>query len=108
MPVARERPSANSSTEPSIEMSFDARNAARAQRLDRTNGQIREQEPDGAAGQGQDDALGEHLQNKPAASGAECGADGDFLPADRCAHQQQVGDIRARDQDDDADGRETT
>ena len=83
-----------------------ARNAARAQRLDRTNGQIREQEPDGAAGQGQDDAFGEHLQDEPAAAGAESRADRDLFPADRRAHQQQVGDVRARDQDDHADGRE--
>ena len=37
------------------------------------------------------------------AAGAERGADRDLALAHRGAHEQQVGDVRARDQDDDAD-----
>ena len=84
----------------------DSGNAARAQRLDRTDRQVRQQEPEAAAGQGEDDAFGEHLEDEAPAAGAERGADGDFLAAHRRAHQQQVGDVGARDQDDDGDGRE--
>ena len=48
-------------------------------------------------------ALGEQLPDEPAAAGAERQADRDLAPARRGARQQQVGDVRARDQQHGAD-----
>ena len=70
------------------------------------NGQVRQQEPEASAGEGEDDAFGEHLEDEAPPAGAERRPDGDFLAAHRRAHQQQVGDVGARDQDHDGDGRE--
>ena len=43
--------------------------------------------------------------DEPPPACAERGADRDLLPTHRRAHEQQIGDVRARDQDDDADRR---
>ncbi len=85
-------------------MSLTRGNAAGAQRLNRTDRQVRQQQAERAARQGEHEALGSIWSDQAAAAGAERRPDGDLLAANRRAHQQQVGDVGARDQDDDADG----
>ncbi len=58
----------------------------------------REQQPEHAAGDREQQALGEKLRDDAAALGAEREADADFLAPAREAREQQVGDVRARDQ----------
>ena len=60
-------------------------------------------QPEHAAHQRQHDALGQQLPHDPAAAGAHRRADRDLPLADGRAHQQQVRDIRARDQQDEGD-----
>ena len=66
--------------------------------------------PNGQAERAADDrqhhALGEQLADDAAARAAERGADRDLALAARGAHQQQVRDVRARDQQHEADGAE--
>ena len=83
----------------------DPRDAAGAQRPNRPDREVGEQQAERASGQRQDQALTQHLKHQTPASRAERGADGDFLGAHRRADQQQVGHVRAGDQDQDADGR---
>ena len=80
-----------------------ARNAIGAKRLDQRDSDRGQQETQDAAEGGEHQAFGEHLHYKPVASGAERRADGDLLLAHRRPHEQQVRDVRACDQDDDAD-----
>ena len=49
------------------------------------------------------EALGEHLANQPAAPGAERGANGHLLLPRGRAREQEIGQIGADDQHDDAD-----
>ena len=63
----------------------------------------REQEPGASAGQRQHHAFGQHLLHEPDACAADRHPDGElFLTAGR-AGQEQRGDVRARDQQDEAD-----
>ncbi len=63
-------------------------------------------DPSTPAREREDDALRQQLPHQPAAAGADRGAQRNLpLPAG-CAHEQQVGDVRARDQEDEADGAE--
>ena len=55
-----------------------------------------------AAGQRQHDALGEQLADDAAARAADRGADRDLAPASGRAHEQQVGDVGAGDEQDEA------
>ena len=59
-------------------------------------------EPDArsAAGERDDEALGEQLPNEPAAAGANREPDRDFLAALGGARQEQVGEIHAGEQQD--------
>jgi hypothetical protein len=59
---------------------------------------LREQQARRAADRRQDDALGDQLTNDAPAVAADGGTDRELALARRGAHQQQVGDIRARDQ----------
>ena len=52
------------------------------------------------------EAFREQLQHQPAAAGAERSADRHLLLANGRAHEQQVRDVCAGDQDDDRDGGE--
>ena len=63
----------------------------------------REHQSDDAAGDREHEALGERLADQPAASGAERQPHRDLLLPRRRAAQQQVGDVRARDQQHEAD-----
>ena len=63
-------------------------------------------QPEHAAGQREQDAFGQQLPDDAAASRADGRADRDLALAARRAHEQQVGDVRARDQQDEADGAE--
>ena len=61
-------------------------------------------EAEHAAGERQHDALGQQLADDAAAAGADRRADRDLAPPAGRAHQQQVRDVRARDQQHEADG----
>ena len=62
------------------------------------------EQPEHAAGEREDDAFGQQLPDDAAARSADGGADRDLAPAAGRAHQQQVGDVGARDQQHEADG----
>ena len=57
-----------------------------------------EKQPEQAAGQRDQQALGDELSHQAAASGAKRGAHGQFPPAPHRPRQRQVRDIRARNQ----------
>ena len=59
--------------------------------------------PASSAEQGEHDAFGEQLANQAPASTAERHANRDFLLPARGANEQQVRDVGARDEQDDAD-----
>ena len=64
------------------------------------------EEPGGAAGDREHERLDQHLLEDARAAGAERGADGElFAPRER-ASEQQVGDVRAGDQEHEGDGGE--
>ena len=52
---------------------------------------------------GKDNALGQHLPKQPSLAGAERRADRELAISARRPHQQQVGDVGARDQKDQQD-----
>ena len=84
----------------------DPRDTSGAQCLNRGNGQVREQKPETAAQDREHQAFREQLQHQPAAAGAERSADRHLLLANGRAHEQQVRDVCAGDEDDDRDGGE--
>ena len=63
----------------------------------------REREADGAADQRERQALREQFPGDAPPAGAECRVDGELLLPAFGAHQKQVRDVGARDQQDDAD-----
>ena len=66
---------------------------------------VREQHPGRAADEREQRALGQQLAHQPAASGAERQPHRDLLLPRRRAGEQQVRDVRARDQEHEADDR---
>ena len=69
-------------------------------------GQVREQNPENATRDREHEAFREQLQHQPAAAGPERCADRDLFLADGRAHEQQVRNVRACDENDDRNGRE--
>ena len=63
----------------------------------------REQEPGASAGQRQHQAFGQHLLHEPDACAADRHPDGELFLAAGRARQEQRGDVRAGDQQDEAD-----
>ena len=63
----------------------------------------REHDAERAAAEGEHGALGAEPSQQITASGAECRAHGGLVRARRRAHEQQVGDVRARDQQNQGD-----
>ncbi len=61
------------------------------------------QQPEAAGERGEQQALGEQLTNQPSASGAQRQAHGGFLLSRHAAREQQIGDIDAGDQQQQAD-----
>ena len=59
---------------------------------------VRDEQTGGAAEQAEQQALGQQLPDEPLPARAERGADRDFLLTAGRARQQQVRDVRARDQ----------
>ena len=76
------------------------RRAVGAQQIDTPEG-----DPDGGrAGEGREQqVLGEELAEDPAAAGADGGSDGELALAGAVAGEEEVGDVHAGDQDDEAD-----
>ena len=82
---------------------LEARHAIRRSRDEGLDAPGGEREPRGGGDQREDEALGQELPDHPAAAGAERGANR-HLPGPRGpAREQQVGDVAARDQQDEAD-----
>ena len=81
----------------------DARNVAGVDGQQRADADHADHQPEHAAHRRQHDALGQQLPHDAAAAGADRGADRDLALADGRAHQQQVGDVGARDQQDEGD-----
>ena len=59
---------------------------------------VSEQQTEGAAERGQQQALGEQLGDEPPAGGADGDADRDFAPAPRGAGEQKIRDVDAGDE----------
>ena len=78
----------------------DTRQVAGAQRLDQPDAHPREPEAEHRAAGGEDQALGEHLGHDASPAAPDRRAHGDLAAAFRRPHQQQVGDVGARDQQD--------
>ena len=98
IPVATETPSVNSSTCQSIPISRDARDAAGIGRDQETQAAERQQHPESSAGKGQHNALYHELLQQLSHAGADCGAHRDLLAPGFRTRQKQVGDIHARNQ----------
>src|SRR5688500_4016113 len=64
------------------------------------------EQAESAAEESQEDAFGEQLADEPGAASSEGGANGDFFLTDSRASEQEVGDIGAGNQHDEADGAE--
>ena len=84
----------------------DTRNQIRAEGDERTQRPLGQQHAGGAAEHGQEHAFGHELAHHLASARAEREARGDLAPARGKAREQQVGDVRARDQEHAADGAE--
>ena len=108
MPVPSDTPSVKSSTRQSTPTSdavlADARQAGRVDGEQRADADDAENRPEHAAGERQHDALGQQLAHDAAAARADGGAHGNLAPPAGRAHEQQVGDVRAGDQQHEADG----
>ena len=83
-----------------------ARQRSRRKRSQQVHAPGGEHQSRGAAKQRDDQALGEQLAQQPRTAGAERGANRQLAVARRRARQQQVRDIRARDEQDERDGAE--
>ena len=68
------------------------------------NAKVAGRQTDAAANQRQHHALRQQLPDDLPPPGSQCGTNRDFLFPGRCTRQQQVGDIRASDQQHQADG----
>ena len=66
----------------------------------------RDENSERAAGEREQHALGEQMPNDLLARCAERESDGDFLLSLRAARQQKAGEIRAHDEEHEADGAE--
>ena len=80
-------------------------NLRRAQRDQRLDAPHADREPGRRAGERQDDPLGQQLRDDAAASRAKRRANGELAPPRRRAHQQQVRDVGARNQEQQDDAR---
>ena len=98
--------SSTAMTRPSSRRS--ARNGTSAGTSERegTKAEQREPEADHPARRRQDQALDQQLANQPSSARAEPRPDGELVRALGAAHQQQVGDVRAGDQEDQRADRE--
>ena len=67
---------------------------------------VSDDQTDGGAGEGEQSAFGEELAQETAAARAERGAHGHLFLAPRGLRQKKIGEIRAGDQQNQADGSE--
>src|SRR5207248_6164149 len=81
----------------------DADVVERAQIVNRCEGQ---RQPENRPAGGQDETLGQHLENQARAAGSERGANGELLPSRCGAGEQKIRQIRAGDEQDGSDGAE--
>ena len=105
MPVAIEASSVNASTRRSGDTFNSERKRGRLQRQQQRRRPQREEKPERARDGGDQHALGEHLLNQTTPVCAERDAHRHFSPPARRLRQQQVGDVRAGDQQDEPDHR---
>ena len=64
---------------------------------------VSNEQANGAADEREKNAFGKQLRNYAAAAGAKSGANGNFTPANGGANEEQVGDVCARDEQNEAD-----
>ena len=82
-----------------------ARQAGRIDANERLHARAREQQPEHAADHREQHAFGHELAQQPAAAGAERRAHGKLAMTRLRAREQQVGEVRARDQQHEPDRR---
>ena len=79
-----------------------ARNARRRQHRQRARRPISQQQAAGGADQAERRALGEHLPHEPPAIGADRGSQRQLAKTAGTSSEQQIGDVRAGDEQDEA------
>ena len=84
---------------------IEARQPRRCETRGRPQGESGQAQSDRAANQAEQEALGQHVARQATAARTNGGAHGEFLGTPFGPHEQQVGDVRAGNQQDDADGR---
>ena len=103
-PANRETPSVNASTE-GIDSDFGQTRQRRGTFGDQdSNGGVRQPQAQNAAEDSQGQAFDQHFARDSPPAGAERGPDRQFLLAAFGAHQQQIRDVRAGDQQHQPDG----
>ncbi len=107
MPVSSEMPSVKSEYAP-VEadggaMFADAGKAGGTDGQQRAHANVAEHEAEDAAGDGKHHAFGEQLADDAGAAGTHGGADGEFALAAGGAHEQEIGDVGAGDEQHEAD-----
>ena len=98
MPVSIVSPSANSSTRMSTVGALGDREGRRHQPVQQRHRHQRDEHAERPADAGEQQALGHQLADHPLAAGAHRRADGQLAPAPERAGEQQVGEVRAGDQ----------
>ena len=84
---------------------IEARQPRRRKARSGPQGESGQAQPDSAANQAEQETLGQHVARQATAARADGGAHGEFLGTPFGPHEQQVGHVRAGNQQDDADGR---
>jgi hypothetical protein len=85
---------------------LEARNVCRLRGDQGSSSPERDRESGRAAGEAEDERFGEELTEQPSAAGAERDPHREFGAARRRAREQQVGHVRAGDEEHEADGAE--
>ena len=92
------KPSTRQSMRDERSVLAEARKPGGVDRQQRANAEKSHDEAEDASGEGQQHALGQQLPDDAAAARADRGTNGDLTPSARRAHQQQVRDVGAGDQ----------
>ena len=103
-PVSTQTTRVKASTSPSSAISAGARREARGEPGEEPHGRRRERQPERAACQREQPALGEHLPEEPHPIGAEGGAQGHLARAAGEPREGEVRDVGAGDEEDEGGG----
>ena len=106
VPIATRRESEHAPIDGHAGQRLDRRDPARHERDEHLRALDREQQTDRGGDHREQHALGEQLPHDPPRRGAERDADRHFALAVRSAREEKIGDVRAGDEEQEADGGE--